>query len=283
MTTTATSVNVIGTKSDIRKINVTAVTAAAWLKSNKRNRPISETVVQRYRADIVAGRWVYTADPIRFSDEGKLLDGQHRLTALSTVPGAVLPMLVITGLPDDTQLFMDQGRKRTAGGQLALLGVLNSNNVAAASKLYLIWHRGLMFKDNKVAQLITAPQIQEWVAANDDLVRIGNENHKQIISNDGPPSVALTAFYKFTEIDPDDAAMFFRALATGIGLAEGSPILALDRRLRRLRRDGLKMSTRDHLALFIQAWNAFRTGKRMTKFQRPVGGLWNEENYPVAK
>lgn len=59
-----------------------------------------------------------------------------------------------------------------------------------------------------------------------------------------------------------------------------STYVTLDKRLQRMRREGLKMPERDYLALFILAWNAWRDGKQMSKFQRPRGGRWSEANFP---
>ena len=64
---------------------------------------------------------------------------------------------------------------------------------------------------------------------------------------------------------------------SGTGLHEGDPILALDRRLRNIRKNGQKVSSREYLAYFIKGWNAWVTGDRLSKLQlSPL----NEENFP---
>lgn len=109
------------------------------------------------------------------------------------------------------------------------------------------------------------------------------ENLQQIIGltkqNDAPPSVAAAAALGFMQIDAADTVEFFTLLARGAG-TQGHPIVTLDKRLQRQRREGLKMPHRDYLALFILAWNAWRDGKQMSKFQRPRGGRWSEDNFP---
>jgi len=265
-----------------RIVSVDPPTARRWLESNTRNRPISSVVVARYRRDMDSGQWPFTADPIRFSAEGALLDGQHRLTALSTLDDSItIPMLVVRGLPEESQLFMDQGRKRSAGQQLALLGVKNSNNIAAAAKVFIMWQSGLMFKDNKIAQLITSAQIQAWVAANPDLVELEHDLHGKFTVVDAPDSSTCAAAFRFSEVDTAATVEFFGLLASGVGLTHGHPILALDKRLRRIRKEGIKVSTRDYIAFFVLAWNAWRDGRSLTKFQRPLGGSWSAANFPT--
>jgi hypothetical protein len=264
-----------------RIVSVDPPTARRWLEANKRNRPILATAVERYRRDMAAGQWIFTADPLRFSASGMLLDGQHRLTALSMLDDSItITMLVIRGLPEDTQLFMDQGVKRTPGAQLALLGVKNANHVASAARLFIVWQSGLMFRDTSVAGLITSAQIQAWVADNADLVELEHELHGKLSLVDGAPSVSTAAAFSFARVDRDEAINFISLLASGADLYEGHPILTLDKRLRRIRKEGIKVSNRDLLAFFVQAWNAWRDGRQMSKFQRPRGGSWSPANFP---
>lgn len=259
-------------------------TAARWLRRNKKNRSVRQSAVARYRSDMTDGRWAFTGDPIRFDTADDLLDGQHRLTALSEVedPTFTVPMLVIRGLPVDSQGVMDQGIKRTPGDQLGLLGYRDGNRVASSVKQFIIWQEGYLFRDRKVTGHVTAPRITEWVQANPSDVEFLYRVGSIVRQNDAPPSIAGAAAISFARIDTEDAVEFFTLLARGAGTA-GHPIVTLDKRLQRARREGLKMSDRDFLALFIVAWNAWRDGRQMTKFQRPRGGRWSEDNFPEPR
>jgi hypothetical protein len=262
---------------------VSSETASKWLLKNTRNRPISQSVVKRYMRDMESGAWNYAADPIRFDTHGNLIDGQHRLAALSELSDISLQFLVIRGLDTETQLVMDQGRKRNAGQQLALLGVKNSNNIAAAVKLYIIWDSGMIFKDRKTHDLITSAQIEAWVSSHAWLVEKAQENFRTMKNIDAIPSITLAAFFKFCQIDPNDTIKFINLLESGAGLDEGSPILALIQRQRKIRREGLMIPQRDMLSFYILAWNAWRDGKSLTKFQRPRGGSWTATSFPIPR
>ena len=268
---------------EVKVIMTDALIAKRWLTRNVRNRKIRTTTVQRYRSDMEGGRWTFAADPIRFDSDGNLIDGQHRLAALAETEGITLPMLVVRGLPEAAQSVMDQGGRRTPGDQLSLKGVKDANAVAAAVKQYLIWSEGLLFRDNKVVQAtITTPRIEQWVDENPDPLA----NFQRIISltkqNDAPPSIAGAAALRFMQVDAAATVQFFTLLARGAG-TEGHPIVTLDKRLQRNRREGLKMAGRDYLSLFILAWNAWRDERQMSKFQRPRGGTWNEDNFPEPR
>lgn len=270
------------TKPTTSTMMVGAETAQRWLDTNKRNRPISPVTVAKYMRDMKAGQWVFTADPVRFDIDGNLLDGQHRLTALAACEDVTIPMLIVRGLPSAAQFKMDQGRKRTTDQQLAMKGVANSAAVAASVRLYIAWQEGLLFRDNKHLQLISSPQVESWIEDRPDDVELFGSLLSHIRGCDIAPSVGGAAAFRFMEIDREGCREFFRLLATGAGV-EGHPIVALDRRLARIRREGLKASQRDLLAFFVLAWNAWRDNRDMTKFQRPRGGAWTKDNFPTPR
>lgn len=263
-------------------IMVDAATAERWLTRNRLNRTVRQTAVARYRSDMESGRWAMTADPIRFDTEGDLVDGQHRLLALSELPDVTLPFLVIRGLPREAQGAMDQGIKRTPGDQLGLRGIRNGHHVASAVKQFIAWEENLFFRDTKVMGNITAPQIEEWVDQHPGDISLLQAVMHLTKQNDAPPSIAAAAAIGFGRIDVEKTVEFFTLLARGAG-TEGHPIVTLDKRLQRIRREGIKTPNRDYLALFIQAWNAWRDSRRVTKFYRPSGGRWSEDNFPEPK
>lgn len=83
-------------------VSVTPAMAREWLKSNTKNRPIRWSHVNTLRQMLERGEQVTTHQGIAFDAEGVLIDGQHRLTALSLMPdGTAWVMLVTSGLDRD--------------------------------------------------------------------------------------------------------------------------------------------------------------------------------------
>lgn len=263
-------------------VTISPETARRWLEHNKKNRIIAAATVGRYKTDMQQGLWQFAADPIRFDVNGHLIDGQHRLTAQAEA-NVTLPWLVIRGLPVDSQSVMDQGRKRTPGQQLELQGVKNASYVAAGVKVIMQWEQGLLFRDNAISARLTAPKITEYVETHASDIEAAQEQYTKIRSIDAPPSVTFAFFVAAHRTDAEDGKTFIDQLYSQVGMSEGHPIYTLDRRLRRIRKEGIKTSNRDYLAFLILAWNAWRDGRRMTKFQRPDGGSWSAENFPVVK
>lgn len=99
-------------------INVTPAMAADWLGMNTGNRPLRRSVVEGLKEAFRRGEYTPTHQGIAFSDSGVLLDGQHRLTAISELRDGSFQMLVTRGLPDAAFKAMDIGVKRTAADAL---------------------------------------------------------------------------------------------------------------------------------------------------------------------
>lgn len=99
-------------------VNVTPQTASDWLKFNTDNRPLRRTVVDGFKSAILRGEYIPTHQGIAFSDDGVLLDGQHRLTAISELRDGAYPMLVTWGVSKDAFKVMDIGVKRNAADAL---------------------------------------------------------------------------------------------------------------------------------------------------------------------
>jgi hypothetical protein len=257
-------------------VSVSSKTAQRWLERYKGpNRRISETQVLKFQADMESGRWHFEGAPIRISKSGRLLDGQHRLTALAnTLPELEIPFLVVTGLDDDAQLYMDQGQVRSTGQQLALRGVSNSSMYAAVAKLYLDWVNNRLFKST-TRGCTSKPQVTEWVLANQPLLeKLSQTDFNKM---DAPGSAVGAFALSIIQTSPARAFRFLKQLHDGTGLSEGDPILALDRRLRNIRKSGQRVSQREYLALLIKAWNAWVMGDRVQKLQIPQ---MVEENFP---
>lgn len=98
---------------------ITPEYAKRLLSNNyERNRNIRKSTVLQYARDMKNGNWVSDSRsnqiaPICISKKGKLLDGQHRLSAIveANIP---IKMYVQTDLEEESYKHMDNGIKRTA-------------------------------------------------------------------------------------------------------------------------------------------------------------------------
>lgn len=91
---------------------ITPNMARAYLERNTQNRALRDTVVKNYAEIIKAGDWLLTHQGIAFDVSGRLLDGQHRLSAI-VMSGIAVEMSVARGLPAEAFKTLDRGLART--------------------------------------------------------------------------------------------------------------------------------------------------------------------------
>lgn len=267
--------NIPNIRSEVVKIS--SEQAADWLdRYQGQNRPISDTRVLQFQSDMEEGRWEFDGAPLRLSWDFKLLDGQHRLTALANcVPSREIPFLVVSGLDPDSQMVMDMGQARTTSQQLGMKKYPHAAATAAAVKLLLEWRENRLFK-SITRSPISKPRVIQWVEANPARLRDLNATKWRRI--DAPLSASGAFVLQILELDPVRAVQFIDQLVSGADLQSGDPILALINRLRNIRKYGHKLSPREYLALFIKAWNAWVSGERVTKIQ--VGEI-SAQSFPA--
>jgi hypothetical protein len=93
-------------------VDVTPELAAKWLGRNFFNRKMNEEMVERYRRDMLAGRWVLTHQGVAFDRNGILVDGQKRLEAVRR-SGKTIRMLVFMHQSIGNHEAIDCGKPRS--------------------------------------------------------------------------------------------------------------------------------------------------------------------------
>lgn len=112
-------------------IAVTPLLAEQWLSHNIDNRNLRTQRVVRFAEDMESGRWAnYHPHGISFDSSGRLIDGQHRLHAIS-LSGQTITMRVTSNLPPEIHSVIDIGMPRTAGEILRREGIKDPSHVAA--------------------------------------------------------------------------------------------------------------------------------------------------------
>ena len=90
---------------------VTPQQALQMLQHNAGNRPLRKRFVDQYVDDILRGKWKLSHQGVAFSKEGRLLDGQHRLTAI-VESGVSVQMVIARNVDEASFLVMDRGKTR---------------------------------------------------------------------------------------------------------------------------------------------------------------------------
>ena len=76
---------------------ITPANAEAYLKNNAKHRKIKQKKVNEYIQEMQDGKWRLNGKVIIFDSNGRLLNGQHRLSAVAQ-SGVPLTILVVRGV-----------------------------------------------------------------------------------------------------------------------------------------------------------------------------------------
>ncbi len=256
-------------KADTLSIDVVTVTpkqAAQWLESNDVNRNLRRKLVDAYRRDMEAGRWVFTAEPVQISRTGRLLNGQHRLHALAGSKVKGIQLLVATGLADEAQSMMDQGKPR--GIRDALLiehgHIKNLTLVSSLCRwLTLAPEVGPSMNPSSMRNKVTAAEALEVYRSDpeglaEDAYRANSL--REIIA--GSPTAVGYTWNQLRKVDEAAAQEFFAGMADMEWSYSNDPRKAALRRMNQLHRaEEVKTSIETGVMLvsvMTRAWNAWR-------------------------
>jgi hypothetical protein len=134
-----------GESASLLDVEVTPALARAALRYNKpgdSNRELRRNYVAELAEVQSSGFWSNTGEPIIFSDDAILNDGQHRLHA-TLVSGITCLMDFRFGIPRAAFMATNSGVRRTGADALGIAGFPKSNVLAAICRLADAYERGL--------------------------------------------------------------------------------------------------------------------------------------------
>ena len=253
---------------------VTPEQADRWLnEDNTRNRGLREKAVQRLVDDINAGRWEFDGSPIRFSDTGELLDGQHRLEAIRRT-GVTLHLLIGSGFHVDTQDIMDGVQKRQPGDILAIHGYSDPNALGAVARAVLQWEQGgyttslstptSAFSPRAVREKVDSDKAIQWAT------HLGGVHRKHIDATS--TAIGLAAW--LLRDDVPLAEVYLNSLAEHATKGEGDPRLAVIFKLRQIkeRHDRKGRLVAEQTYVLLKGFDAWRKGQTLKRIETIRGG-----------
>ena len=250
-------------------VNVTPDLARQWLDQNGKNRRYSQANAKKIAKAITDGQWSLNGETICFDENGRLLDGQHRLHAV-VIAGVSVPMSVATGVSDPNAFQTYDSVQRTRGAdQIAeMKGVENSRKVTAAARVVINWeksssieefHRKIMASPADGPHEVSdkAVEIQQEFEACRKMVGDG------ILKMTRVGAGLLGLVVVLNRIDPVATQSFFRKVSTGVVDSPNDPALIYRDRL--LSGNGIARNERRWrvaaMAMTVKAWNANKAGR----------------------
>lgn len=261
-------------------VDLTPEKAHELLQANVCNRPLRRLYVEKLAEAMRNDEWRMNAEPIQIANDGTLLNGQHRLSAI-VESGVTIPALVVTGLPTEALRNLDTGIRRNLSDVLALKGELDTTALAAALGLLHRYRKGVRMEGAGR----TAPSVQEALALLErepeirDAVKTARKLYRQ---NHVRLSVMATLIYLFDEADTGAGTRFFEALCVP-DASVGSPLRALQSILARSRLDRTyRLPPYSLCAMTIKAFNAWSNGTSIAVLSFRPGGD-SPEPFPAIR
>jgi|DEB0MinimDraft_6_1074348.scaffolds.fasta_scaffold00040_26 hypothetical protein len=253
-------------KEDITVEVIDAKKAKEYLDKNiYHNRRISPHSLLQYSTMMQKKQWIPNGDTVKFDVDGKLIDGQHRLSAVLKT-GVPMETIVVRNLPREAFNTLDFGKKRSAGDVLCTRGLSYTQNIAASVRIVLSL-RGL---DNitpaaitSIRNKITTPDIIDYVLTNEDIakdaqyVRTRYRTACRLLTS----SVAVALYHIFRQIDEKLCTEFFSKLNGTLNIDVNEPLFKLREKLI-LRFNSESEILRQYKMLWpVQCWNIMRGEK----------------------
>ena len=265
--------NIIHENNVISVRELTPVHAAKILESkNLSNRNINSARISEYSEAMKAGEWQFNGDPIRFTSDGILSDGQHRLTAVVR-SGIPQTFLIIENMEKETRLTLDAGKVRNGGDTLAInMGVKSGDagTISGAIKLYERYCNSKGLSSSRSLGL-TNTQVADSYVKNKKLITgclawiKGNTKLKGSLLPRFELLFIMMITYERSKLESINFLdMFFNCL----NISETCPESLLTQYLLEINMKTRKATQNERLCTCIKTWNVIRAGdgaKRLNK------------------
>lgn len=248
---------------------ITPEIAERYLARNIKNRNRKPQRIAMYACDMAAGKWPLTGEAIKFDTHGNLIDGQNRLYACIEADTA-FRTVVQRGLAPETQGIMDNSAPRSGADQLVMNGFANGKNLQALCNAHRAYTSGsvksAMTGLNSAGRMTNA-EILAYAQNHPELIQaleVANSTYKAVRL---PIGALGTAWAVLAEIDADAAHDFFSRIRDMRTNGKGDPVATLIRRVSHERENGRRVELGLAMFLLFRAWNAYRDGETLLKFQ----------------
>lgn len=245
--------------------------AKSLLGLNTQNRRIRPLHVASIASDYATGNYTFTGSPVVVSNDGVLLDGQHRLLAIIKAD-VTIPLLIVRGVKAQSQINIDTGQRRKFGDVLTLRGYSDGKNLASLVAHAYRWEKGEKNPAGSVrptnAELLTFLERHPELAT--CLYPTQAASRKWRIRR----TQAALAYWLFDRIDHDENVEFWKRMVT-LHDDSSDPIGALQARfLKEMASPAThsRMTYETEMALIIKAWNAYIRGERIVQLRFRAGG-----------
>lgn len=244
---------------------VTPQMAAEWLKTMTRNRHLRVSHVVWIAEQMKADQWKINGETIKFSVDGELLDGQHRLSAV-VMSGKTVALEVRWDVDPKSFDTMDTGARRGIADVLGICGE-KSVNLLAATARWVFLHENKMLLANAARSGYNAVDatkiLKKHPGIRDSVAWTSRINHSNAFAKLIPTSALAYTYYAMASHDAEKCESFWGKVFGDEIDAKTSVTRLLRTQLVNTKRSGKNTRALEVAALIVKAWSAYCTGKQL--------------------
>lgn len=199
------------------EVAMTPEWAASLLETNDSNRRLKEGHVKALVWQIRNDAWVLNPQPVCINTEGKLIDGQHRLTAIVKA-GMAAPITLARNVKNAAREVIDHGAvTRSTSDVLVMAGVKRANKCSGIVN-------GLAFIEANRFVRLPRPQLWSIYETNREAI----DWAAQLCDNGGVlrlPVAHASAMAYAWPVDRVAVEEFAKYVTEGVGVPAGHPAL----------------------------------------------------------
>ncbi len=247
-------------------IDITPEKALEMLQRNSRNRARNDKHIMFLADQMSKGMWFFNGEPIQFSINNELLNGQHRLFAIIK-SNTTQRCVIETEVEGDVFGTYDTGKKRTAGDVFHVNGIDNSVALSSMVRAYMALNMGILGSSNvgsantKTSIVDVYKTYEQKPQLFSDILKEASHLFRKL--HILKPS-EIGSYIAYLVIDKghawDKVDSFFKQLCLSDDIENGTIRVLRDKLINSGLR-GYKMTAKHRRALITKAWNAFIRGK----------------------
>ena len=236
---------------------ITPEIAQQMLDLNDHNRVVSQGYVDQYYNDLMKDRWPVNGETVKICEDGRLLDGQHRLLAIVKAQKTVTT-IVVRGLPLSAQDTIDIGRKRAVRDALSIGGYKNSTAVASMAGYIVRWKKYQSVFNFRFGR-VSNSEILAYIDNNPEIV--ASAAHTSNKSRGSPMIASIDGVIHFAMNNRlnlgEEYEAFRTVMRTGIQTYEGDPAFHLREKILKQRLQRVPSRPGDQLATALYIFDKF--------------------------
>lgn len=253
----------------VRVMKITPDFAESMLGQQTKNRNLSKATVERYIRSMNKGYWMLNGESIVFQD-GKLIDGQHRLHACIKSQASFTTIVVELGERHTTAFdSLNQGKKRNLSDVLSASDHKYTTQLAAAISLVGKFDLDRRITGNGSASRIAISNSEinaycEKYPEIEHMIPLVSRWRKSLPVRLSPLVALYYLLIRAQSFDKTMVHSFMDKVFDGVGLEKGCPTLVFRNAILRKLNEKTIMEPGWLIKGGIISWNHFLSGKKIS-------------------